>query len=99
MIEKIKRIIKSRFIKDKNLPSWHKERLKICGGCKYNFKNKPLLNRTKKDWWWYFLNGFNTQCTICNCGIKFKTRLKEEYCALENIGKQPKWDIIDEHTN
>lgn len=96
MMEKIKKIIKSRFIKDKNLPSWHKERLKKCNECRYNFKNKSFLNKNVYDYWWFFLNGFNTQCTICNCGIKYKTRLKEEYCALENIGRQPKWDIINE---
>ena len=93
---KLKNIIKSRFIKDKNLPSWHKERKKICGGCSYNFKNQPLHKRKPIDYYWYFLNGFNTHCTICKCGIKFKTRIKDEYCALENIGQKPKWDEVNE---
>lgn len=93
MIKKIIRIIKSRFIKDKNLPDWHKKRLNHCKTCVHNFKNVSLLERTFKDYWWFYLNGFNNQCTICNCGIKFKTRIKEEYCSLENIGGKPKWDI------
>lgn len=96
MIKWIIKVIKSRFTKDKDLGDWHKERLKICGGCKYNFKNKPFKKRTFLDYHWYIFNGLNTQCTICNCGIKYKTRLKEEYCALEHIGKEPKWDIVNE---
>jgi hypothetical protein len=93
IIKKLINIVKSRFIQDSKLPKWHKKRLKDCNSCKHNFKNVPLLKRSFKDYSWFYLNGFNNQCTICNCGIKFKTRIKEEYCSLENIGETPKWDI------
>lgn len=95
MIRKFKNIILSRFIYRKNPPGWVKERRKHCNGCKYNFENKPITKRTKKDWWWYLLNGFSTQCTICNCSVKHKTKIKDEYCALENIGEKPKWDTYE----
>lgn len=95
MIQKIKNIIRSRLIFRNKVPQWVIERRKKCFGCKYNFKNKSVFNRTKKDWVWYFLNWFNSQCTICNCGVKYKTKIKEEYCSLENIGQKPKWDIYE----
>lgn len=96
MIQKLKNIIKSRFIFLNKTPQWVLERRKKCFGCEYNFKNKSLLNRTKKDWVWYFLNFFNTQCTICSCAIKYKTKIKDEYCSLENIKQKPKWDIYED---
>jgi hypothetical protein len=92
MIEKLKRILMSRVIYNQKVPKWVRKRREICNGCKYNFGNKKLSERTFKDYWWYFLNGFNNQCTICNCGIIFKTKIKDEYCSLENIGKEIKWD-------
>jgi len=92
---KLKNIIKSRFIYNRKAPQWVKDRRKHCNRCKYNFKNKVKTKATLKDIWWFILNGFNTQCTICNCGVKYKTKIKEEYCSLENIGKQPKWDIYN----
>lgn len=91
----VQKIFVSRLIYNQKVSKWVKKRRKKCGGCKYNFKNKKLSKRTFNDYWWYFLNGFNNQCTICNCGIKFKTKIKDEYCALENIGKEPKWDIYE----
>jgi hypothetical protein len=92
---KIKNIIKSRFIYRKDVPQWVADRRTHCNGCKYNFKNKKTTQRSIKDYWWYGLNGFKTQCTICQCAVKHKTKIKDEYCSLENIGEKIKWDIYD----
>lgn len=94
MIAWIKKVIKSRLIQKNQLPHWYKERLAICNGCPFHFYNKK--EKTFKDYKWYFLNGFTPQCTICNCGVKFKAALAEEYCAKENIGEQPLWDIEEQ---
>ena len=90
---KIKNIIKSRFIYNKDVPKWVTERRKICGGCEYNFKNKPIQKRTIRDYTWYFLNGFDSQCVICGCSVKNKTKIKEEFCSKEQIGKKALWDV------
>lgn len=91
MTRKIVNIIKSFFIKEKGLPEWRKKRLQLCNGCEYNFKNKK--HRKPKDYLMFVLNFFSFQCTICHCSVKRKTKIADEFCALEHIGKQPKWDI------
>ena len=90
-------IIRSRLKSEKDLPAWVEKRRSICAGCEYNFKNVPLRKRRWKDWMWYFLNWFNTQCTACGCGIKYKTKIAEEYCGRENIGLDPLWDVEEEN--
>ena len=97
MWSKIKNIIKSRFIYNKEVPNWVSDRRSHCEVCPHNFKNKSTLKRSLKDYWWYLLNGFDTQCTICNCSVKQKTKIKDEFCSLEAIGEQPKWDIYEDN--
>lgn len=93
MIKKLKNILKSRFIYKTKVPYWVQDRRDKCNPCEYNFKNKK--NKSAKDYLVYLANGCNNQCTICGCSIKHKTKIKEEFCALEHIGQEPKWDIYE----
>lgn len=95
-LNKIKNIARSKFMSEKDLPSWVEKRRAICETCPLNFKNVPIKRRRLKDWVWYVLNGFKTQCTACGCGIKSKTKIADEYCGMENIGLEPLWDIEEE---
>ena len=89
MIQKIKNIIKSKTRKNEWEGEWHKERYEICRACPYNsFHTKK---GTLKWWFFNIANGFKVFCTICGCGIKDKTSIEIEECALKKIGKTPKW--------
>jgi hypothetical protein len=90
-----KKIIKSRLKKKSKAPDWYQKRLDICRGCPLYFHNKK--NKTWHDWKWYVLNWFNAQCTLCDCGIKYKAILPEEYCSLKDEGLEPKWTEEEEN--
>lgn len=87
----IKNIIKSRTINKKKLPDWYQKRVDICDACPYSFKKKK--NKTKKNIVYYVLGGFKNTCTICNCPIKHKAAINDEFCSMEAIGEKPLWDI------
>lgn len=89
----IKNIIRSRFIKKSKLPAWYKKRVGICNECPFSFyKNR---DRTFKNYIFYILGGFKNTCTICNCPIKLKASIAEEFCSAEGIGLEPLWDVED----
>jgi hypothetical protein len=87
----LNKIIKSRLTNKSKLPPWYKKRVDICKKCPFYFHNKK--RKTIKNYWWYLLNMFSAQCTICNCAVKQKASIAEECCAKEHIGEKPLWDI------
>lgn len=85
-----RQILKSRVVEKKrrNEP-YVIERRAICNLCEFNTKNKK--NKTIKDVFKEILNGLTPTCSLCGCGIKFKTVIPEAECGLFDVGKDPKW--------
>lgn len=85
----LKDIIKSRFIKGENLPSWYEKRLEICSVCPKNSKNIESKSNATKGW--ELIAG--AHCVSCGCTVTEKTKLESSQCP-EN-----KWFPIAENYN
>lgn len=66
-----------------------KERRRICKTCPLNSKFKE--KKSFKDYLLSIVNTFTPYCTVCGCGIKFKTSVPSAECGLADIGEKPKW--------
>lgn len=88
-LKKIKRIVLSRFKKEKNEP-WIKERKIICLGCTFNTKNVIKVSFKQKVKRFFSniltlvltgkLDSDNSECSICGCPLKYKIPEIEEEC-------------------
>jgi len=100
-MNKIWRIIKSRFKKDTG-ESWVEERRKICKVCPFNSKNKEKLSVKNK-----FIKIFSDLYTTitfseyidlgtcsCECPIWYKTADEEEECWAKEEKNDDKWKSI-----
>lgn len=91
---KILEIINSRFkYKKLSKEDFYKKRYAICMACPFNSSKKKYSNILKTVFYGV-LNFFNTSCTICGCGIKYKVSVKTARCSLIEIDKEPKWERI-----
>lgn len=94
---KVRNIIKAFSTALPKDEQWYKDRLSICGGCKYNSENVEnasskvkLVSKT--------VCGGGAVCTACGCCVSRKASLKEEYCGLKerpDLEESPKWSAIE----
>lgn len=66
-----------------------KERRAICKTCPLN--SRYIKQPRYKSIYYNIVNTFSAYCTVCGCGIKFKTSVPSAECGLADIGKEPKW--------
>lgn len=93
-VNKIRTILKAKFIKKEGLGAWYQERLDICGKCPMNSMNIKKRSYSPRMWKWHVLNFFKPFCSICGCEIKAKASVEIEECSLWEIDKEPKWTSI-----
>lgn len=88
-MSKLLNIVKSRFIKGENLPSWYEERLQLCSICPLNSKNIEDKDKSISRKSWELIAGSHCTDPSCGCTITEKAKIEEENCPVGN------WRSID----
>lgn len=86
-------IVKSRFIKGKDLPEWYEQRLQICSTCPLNSKNIEKKDKSTARKGWELIAGAHCTDPSCGCTITEKSKIEEEFCP------QQRWHAIEDVVN